>query len=153
VGGELRLNAVTLTVPKGWGRKQARSSFIQAEFMLRRAEGDDADGRLTVSEAGGSIEANIERWQGQFGGATDNSHQEVIDVNGIKVTLVDLSGDYLDQPGPFAPAVKRSGYRMVAGIIPVNGQLHFVKAVGPHKTIQAHAEAIRAFIRSVKQHK
>jgi hypothetical protein len=150
-GGEVRLAAITLTAPKAWPRKQPRSSFIQAEFELPRAKGDEADGRLTVTTAGGSIEANITRWKGQFNGAQDNAHEEQIEVGGIKATLVDLSGDFNDQPGPFAPAVKRSDYRMIAAIIPVNGQLHFVKGVGPKKTMAAHAEEIKTFIRSVKK--
>jgi hypothetical protein len=66
---------------------------------------------------------------------------------------VDLSGEFSDQAGPFAPAVKRPGYRMLAAIIPVEGELHFVKAVGPEKTIAAHAEKIKAFVRSVKRNK
>jgi hypothetical protein len=150
-GGEVRVDAITLTAPKAWPRKQPRSSFVQAEFMLPRAEGDKADGRLTVTTAGGSIEANINRWKGQFGGAQENAHEEQIEVGGLQVTFVDFSGDYNDQPGPFAPAVQRSGYRMLAAIIPVNGQLHFVKAVGPNKTVAAHAEEIKTFIRSVKR--
>jgi hypothetical protein len=150
LGGTVALGAITLTAPEGWARKQPRSSFILAEFELSRADGDNADGRLTVSTAGGSIEANIDRWKGQFSGAVDNPREEQLDVGGVTVTLVDLSGEFNDQAGPFAPAVKRSGYRMIAAIIPVAGQLHFVKATGPQKTIAAHAEEIKAFIRTIK---
>ena len=49
-----------------WTRKPAGSPFVAAEFCLPRADGDDADGRLTISTAGGSVEANIDRWKGQF---------------------------------------------------------------------------------------
>src|SRR5688572_28872688 len=47
-GGELRLEKLAFTVPEGWQRKQAASTFLLAEFALPRAEGDEADGRLTV---------------------------------------------------------------------------------------------------------
>jgi hypothetical protein len=150
-GGEVRLDAITLTAPSGWGRKRTESSFIEAEFMLPRAQGDDADGRLTISSAGGTVEANIDRWKGQFGGSPKNARQEQIDAGGVSVTLVDFSGDFNDQRGPFAPPVNRPGYRMIAAIIPVNGQLHFVKATGPQKTIEAHAEEFKAFVRSIKR--
>ncbi len=150
-GGEVRLQSLTLTAPKGWPRKPPQSSFIQAEYILPQVEEDSLDGRLTLSVAGGSIEANIDRWKDQFGGAPEKSHQEKMEVNGIPVTLVDFSGDFNDQRGPFAPAVKRSGYRMIGAVIPVGDQLHFVKAVGPKKTMETHAEKIKAFIRSAKK--
>jgi hypothetical protein len=37
---------------------------------------------------------------------------------------------------------------MLAAVIPVDGQLHFIKATGPEKTIASHADAIHQFIRS-----
>jgi hypothetical protein len=40
---------------------------------------------------------------------------------------------------------------MVAAIVPVDGQLHFIKATGPQKTIASHADEIRQFIRTVQR--
>jgi len=150
-GGEVRMDRLTLTAPKGWGRKTPQSTFIQAEFVLPRAEGESQDGRLTLSTAGGSVQANIDRWKDQFGGKPEKAHEEKIDVNGIAVTLVDFSGDFMDQKGPLAPGVKRSDFRMIGAIIPDGDQLHFVKAVGSKKTIESHAEKIKTFIRSAKR--
>jgi hypothetical protein len=39
---------------------------------------------------------------------------------------------------------------MIAAVIPVDGQLHFIKATGPQKTIASHADAIYQFIRSAR---
>jgi hypothetical protein len=146
----VRFGAIRLTAPEGWTRQPTQSSFTLAEFKLPRAKGDDKDGRLTVSVAGGSIQANIDRWKGQFSGALEKAEQKEIDANGIQITLVDFSGEFSDQRGPFVSGDKQTGYRMIAAIIPVNDQLHFVKAVGPEKTMEAHAEKIKTFIRSVK---
>jgi hypothetical protein len=174
-GGEVRIReaidneGLTLTAPKGWPRKRPPlGSFSRAEFALPHADGDEDDGRLTLSVAGagkGYVEANIERWRGEFGGTPQKSHQEKIEAHGISVTLVDFSGVF-EMPSPFAsgsdphhqgkalPAndpIKLSGYRMIAAVIPVGDQLYFVKAVGPEKTIEAHAEKIKAFIRSARK--
>ncbi len=146
---EVELGAITLQAPPGWTRKPAGSQFVLAEFLLPRTEGDDADGRLTISTAGGSVEANIDRWKGQFQQPTA-SNQDVVDIGGLKATIVDLSGDFNDQRGPFAPAERRTGYRMIAAVVPIDGQLHFIKATGPQKTIASHADAIQQFIRSAK---
>jgi hypothetical protein len=149
-GPEVKLGEITFTAPEGWQRKAPQSTFIQAEFALPKAEGDDADGRLTVSSAGGSIEANIERWKGQFT-KLENSHQEKFEVAGVAATLVHLSGEFNDQRGPFAPAVSRPDYQMIAAIIPLGEQPFFVKATGPQKTLEAHAEAIKQFVTSAKR--
>lgn len=148
--GRVVVEGITLSSPANWESKTPTSPIIAAEFLLPRAEGDDADGRLTISTAGGSVQANIDRWKGQFGPQPQETSQEEIDVAGLKVTVVDLSGDFNDQRGPFAPAVKRPGYRMIAAVIPSEGQLHFIKATGPQKTISANADAIHQFIRSAR---
>jgi hypothetical protein len=151
-GGEVKLDAITLTAPEGWGRKPPQSTFLLAEFVLPKAEGDDADGRLTVSTAGGSIEANVDRWKGQFKDLAD-SQEEKLEVDGVEVTVVDLSGEFQDQRGPFAPATSHPDYRMIAAIIPVEAQMHFIKATGPQATMKAHEEKIHEFVRSTKRNK
>jgi hypothetical protein len=149
-GPVVKLEGVSLTAPAAWSRKQPQSTFIQAEFSLPRAADDKLDARLTLSVAGGSIEANIDRWKDQFGGAPSKVTQETMTAGGLSITLVDFSGDFTDQRGPFAPAVKRADYRMIAGIIPAGGQLLFVKAVGPQKTMESHADGIQAFLATAK---
>jgi hypothetical protein len=151
--GKLSLDKLSFTVPEGWQSKPASSSFVLAEFVLSKAEGDDADGRLTVSVAGGTIEANIDRWRDQFGGKPEQASEEQKEINGLKVSLVDFAGEFNDQRGPFAPATKRAGYRMLAAVIPVDGELHFIKATGPRATIAAHADRFQQFIGSVERKK
>lgn len=150
IGGQVELDAITLTAPAGWQRKPPASPILAAEFVLPRSEGDDADGRLTVSMAGGSVEANIDRWKSQFQPQPEETSQTEVDVAGLTATVVDFSGDFNDRRGPFAPAVLRPDFRMIAAIIPVNGQLHFIKATGPAQTIADRAEELDQFIRSVQ---
>ena len=38
----------------------------------------------------------------------------------------------------------------MAAIIPVSGELHFVKSVGPAATMYKHADAFQAFIGSAR---
>lgn len=150
LGPVVKLEGVSLTAPEGWSRKQPQSTFVQAEFLLPRVAGDTLDARLTVSVAGGTIEANIDRWKDQFGGTPAKAQQEKMTANGLSITLVDFSGEFNDQRGPFAPKVQRADYRMIAGIIPAHDQLLFVKAVGPQKTMESHADSIRSFLTTAK---
>jgi hypothetical protein len=151
LGPDVTVGAIQLKGPDGWTRKQARSQFVAAEFALPKAEGDESDGRLTLSLAGGSVEENVKRWRGQFGGKPEKDSQQELDIAGFKVTVVDFIGTFADQPGPFAPAVERPGYRMLAAIVPVGGQLHFIKAYGPQKTMADQEDAFHAFLQTLQK--
>ena len=46
--------------------------------------------------------------------------------------------------------VERPGFRMLGAVIPVKGELYFVKAYGPEKTMAAQTEAFQAFLKTLK---
>ena len=148
-GGSLSLEA-----PEGFERVQPKSGMIEAEFAVP-SEGELPAGRMTVMGAGGSIEANIDRWCGQFtqpgGGDTkDKVTKKSFKVAGCSVTLVDITGTYLDQPGgPFAggPKIERPGYRMLAAIVetPAEGN-HYLKFYGPAATVERHAAGFQKMV-------
>ncbi len=137
-----------VTAPEAWTAVQPRSSMIQAEFALPKVDGDESDGRLTVMMAGGSIDANVERWRGQFAELEDKP-VEKLDASGKKVTLVDLSGTFNEQRGMMGPVTERPGYRMLAAIIEMPSGLLFVKGYGPAKTMAKHAGDFRAFVETL----
>ena len=39
---------------------------------------------------------------------------------------------------------------MMAAIVPSKGQLNFIKAYGPRKTMDSHKEAFREFVETIK---
>jgi len=146
--------AFTLEAPAGWERVQPKSRMVEVEFSVPAAQGE-APGRMTVMGAGGSIEANIERWRGQFtqpdGSDTrDKTTTKKLKVAGCEVTMVDIAGTFADMPGgPFAggQAVQRPGYRMLAAIVETPGQGNsFVKLTGPAATIAGQEDAFRKMI-------
>ena len=149
---EVYLGALRLTAPDDWIRRPPRSGFTLAEFSLPRSEGDAADGRLTVTLAGGTVEANAARWRQQFGGEPDEELQKELEVAGLRVTLVDFSGVYAAAHGMFAPVEQKSCSRMLGAIFPVGDQLGFIKLTGPRKTVADHADAFHTFVRSLESH-
>lgn len=147
IGGKYVLNS-----PAGWISKQPRSNIVEYEFEVPTAEGDEIPGRVTVMGAAGGIEANIDRWKGQF--KTPETGEVKADVKksevaGQEVHVVDISGTYLDKPGPFVPvpATERPNFRMLGAIISTKdaGQ-YFVKFYGPAKTVKANETAFRKMI-------
>jgi hypothetical protein len=147
-------DSLSLEAPDGFERVRPKSGLVETEFAIA-SEGDLPAGRMTVMGAGGSIEANIDRWCGQFaqpdGGDTkEKSTRKSLKVAGCTTTIVDIPGTYLDKPGgPFAggPTVQRPDYRMLAAIIetPTAGS-YFLKFYGPAATVEQHAAGFRKMI-------
>ena len=145
----------SLAAPEGWKRVQPKSSIVETEFAIP-SEGEGLQpGRMTVMGAGGSVQANVDRWYGQFAqpdGSDTKSKATAkkIKLAGCDVTIVDISGTYKDAPaGPFAggKAVDRPDYRMLAAIVetPDRGN-YFLKFYGPGKTVAKYADGFRAMV-------
>jgi len=141
---------LTMKAPADWVKKEPSVRIIEAELAIPAVEGDKEDGRCTIMGAGGSIQANIDRWVGQFANTTRNKLEKKR-IGGQEVHLVDLAGTYKDQRGPFAPAVTREGYRMLGAIIVTqNRGNYFVKFYGPQATVSANEKTFREMLDSLK---
>jgi hypothetical protein len=146
--------AFSLEAPSGWKRVAPKSGIVETEFAIP-SEGDLAAGRMTVMGAGGTVQANVDRWYGQFtqpdGSATkDKATSKTLKLAGCTVTLVDVAGTYKDMPGgPFAggQAVERPDYRMLAAIVETPGRgSYFLKFYGPGATVAKHADGFRKMV-------
>ena len=81
----------------------------------------------------------------------EKTFQDKSTVGDAEVIVVDISGTYKDQAGPFAPATERENYRMVSGIVSVkDGGDYFIKMYGPAKTVEAQSEAFKKMMKEVK---
>ena len=140
---------IELTAPATWKKVAPRVRIIEYEFSVPAVEGS-TPGRVTIMGAGGSVEANVKRWMSQFS-KTTKSNTTKEKIAGQEVHLVDVTGTFSDRRGPFAPAVKRDGYRMLAAIV-VTEKLgkYFVKFYGPADTVGGAAKAFRGMIDSLK---
>ncbi|MFM9059651.1 MAG: hypothetical protein ACKOSQ_11100 [Planctomycetaceae bacterium] len=146
--------AFSLEAPAGWERVQPKSNMVETEFAIPAAKGAAA-GRMTVMGAGGTIEANIERWYGQFsqpdGAATkDKAATKKLKLAGCDVTVVDIPGTFKDMPGgPFAggKAVERPEWRMLAAIVETPGRgNYFLKFTGPAATVAGESDGFRRMV-------
>lgn len=150
---------IQFTASGTWTNVPPRSRMLERELKITRVGTDTQDGRLTIMGAGGSIEANIMRWQGQFkqpdGSSTAaKTKTEKKTIAGQTVNLVDITGTYIDAPGgPFSgkPKVERQGYRMLAAIIQTEAKgNYFVKLYGPKATIDKNEKHFKSMIESLK---
>jgi len=140
-----------------WKSVKPKSRILEYEIQVPKVEGDETNGRLTIMGAGGSIDANIQRWEGQFsqpdGSATDAQTKEMT-VEEMKVTMVDIAGTFSQtMGGPFSGGkkVESPDQRMLAAIVqtPENGN-YFVKLVGPAATMKANEKEFEKMIKGLK---
>ena len=130
-----------------------------AQFALPHASGDASDGELVVyyfGGSGGTVEANIERWIGQMqqpDGKPSSAvaKREKRTINGMPVTLVDVSGTYVAEMTPGSGQLHNSpNFRLRAAVIETSNGPYFIKLTGPAKTIAAAEKQFEAFLSSVK---
>ena len=155
---ELKLASEKLIfmAPGAWAKVDPRSRILEAELKVAASEEGGQAGRITIMRAGGSIPANIQRWEGQFknpDGAVEAKTEDV-EVEGKPVHFVDISGTFQDSMGrPFAGGkkVSRENYCMSAAIIET-GDLgnYFFKFIGPKSVVESNAEAFKKMVRSMK---
>ena len=149
-GGRLRW-----TAPPEWVEEKPASSMRKAQYRLPRAAGDAEDAELAVfffEGSGGSVQANIERWIGQFrkadgtpaGDIARTTHKQ---SRGIPVTIVDVSGTYL-AGGMAMPGSKpeKPDFRMLAAVAEASSGPWFFKLAGPAKTVARWEPAFQLFL-------
>lgn len=143
---ERTVGGVRVTIPEGWEDVPLKSDMLLAEFKL---QGDAGPGRLTLSSAGGGVEANIARWRGQFvPGADDPAAVEnEITVDGKPAVVVELYGTFQDGFGGGGP---KPASAMLGAVLPTKASNFFIKLTGPRETINTHKEAFLNFVQSVK---
>jgi hypothetical protein len=146
------------TPPAGWKNEGARP-MRAATYNVAPAAGDQAGAECVVyffgEGQGGSVDANIERWKGQF--RTPDGKPAAAQIakrtsHGLTITTIDTSGEYSGMAGPAAreqPAV--SGYRLLGAIVEGPRGNVFVKFTGPAKTMAANQKQFEQLVASFQR--
>lgn len=155
------LLAATLAfiTPDGWQKQPVASSMRVAEFSLPRAAGDAEDAQLVLyyfGGSGGTVEANLQRWVGQMqqpdGKPLPSSaaKKETRRVNGLSLTLLDVSGTYVAEMAPGASERhNKPDFRLRAGVVETANGPYFIKLTGPAKTVAKWEHAFEQFVASL----
>jgi hypothetical protein len=152
--------ALKFDAPSDWKSTPVTSSMRKAQYTLPRASGDSEDGQLIVfyfgRDQGGTVELNIDRWKSMFSTpegqpvSGDKIKQATSQVNGMKVTKLDVTGRYADQMGRAdKPGPTGQDFRMLAAIVETPDGPWFFKATGPTATMALRAEAFDKFVQTV----
>lgn len=136
------------TAPQGWVSK--------GEAPMRAAQYTVGDAECVVyffgPGQGGSVEANIARWSGQFVGPDGKPAAAKVaksNVHGLPVTRMDISGTYTATGGAaITSQTPKAGNRMLAAIVEGPGGNLFIKFSGPAKSVAAQVAGFDALLAS-----
>lgn len=142
--------------PKGWRLQRSPSPMRLATYFLPNHAAGTATCALFYfgRGQGGSIQANLDRWVGQF--AKDPATQRTKKIekslyNGLSVHIVEISGPYSDGMGPMASASPRPNQRMLGAIVEAPEGPVFFKCVGPDASIQQARGGFSVLLQSVQR--
>ena len=146
---EVKIGAATLRFPAAWKKKNHPSRMRVGTFSIPAAEGDAEGGELAIFDfggGGGGIDANLQRWIGQFSGDKRTVKVTKGKTDGGEYYIADVAGTYNKSVGP--PILRKTkpapGYRMYAVILVLKGEgVYFLKLTGPDATVKAQAETFR----------
>jgi hypothetical protein len=103
---------------------------------------------LSVARAGGSVDANVQRWTAQFDGSpkVDRSDKQ---VHGLKVTVVRIGGTFVGGGMSSSAPENHDGWAMVAAIVESTGSPYFFKLIGPSDQVDHARAAFDALVNSI----
>ncbi|MFT5467919.1 MAG: hypothetical protein ACI8UO_003027 [Verrucomicrobiales bacterium] len=145
----VRLGKTRFVIPVGWrdaGPDRMRMRLVNLSF------GVGAEAECYVSQASGTVEANVNRWRGQMGLAALSAdevfalpRQSLMEKSAIRL---DIEGDFKGM-GPQTPV--KAGFRMI-GLILEQGENKstFVKLTGPKEVVAEHEARFKEFCDSLK---
>ncbi len=144
------------TAPPGWTSQEQRP-MRAATYAISPSSGDKAGAECVVyffgAGQGGTVDANVTRWKGQFSGGAPAVVAKRT-VRGLPITTVDVSGDYSGMGGPTASAPQTvPGYRLLGAIVEGPGGNVFIKFTGPVKTIAANQQKFDQLLASFQPDK
>jgi hypothetical protein len=134
--------------PTRWQLVPNTSTMRLATYRIPRAPGDASDAELSIIRAGGSAEANAERWVGQFDEAGQKTARRTTRGVGLaEVAIVEVRGTYSGGMGTGGSS--QPGWALIGAIVLTAGTPYFFKLTGPEKSVHAARSEFDALIGSL----
>ncbi len=150
--GEFKVAGMTFAGPKEFISIKPKSFMRKAQLKVGV---DAAEGEIVFfhfgPRGGGGVQANIDRWFGQFTEpkAEIKPRTEKVKAGKIPVTFVSAEGTFKAGP-PRGPVVEKPGYALLGAIIESKEGAIFAKFTGPKATVSAHTAAFKNMITGAK---
>lgn len=155
--GRVALGPFSMTVPAGWTEKPSTSSMRAAQFDLPAAAGGEAEVIVYhFGETGaGSVQANIDRWLGQFKQPDGKPSSEVAKVEkaqfaGQDASVVSVAGRYVAPATPGGEPQDKPDQALVAAIVPSPKGPYYFRLIGSKAAVAARESSFREALSSLK---
>lgn len=146
---------ITWLDPPSFKRVPPSNAMRKASYVVPRASGDSEDGELTVfyfgPGQGGSIDANVDRWVGQFGDAKPGDVRRADrEANGLRQHTVELDSGTFSSGMPGGSTKPKGNYGLVGGIVETPSGAYFFKLTGPTGTVKQAKPEFYKLLDSIK---
>lgn len=144
--------------PAQWERLPPTSPMRKATYRIPAAEGDTEPGELAVfyfgADQGGSVEANLQRWEKQFSGVEEKSvsRSERV-VNDLTQHLIEIpSGSYVDSMAAMrgGSSEPKANYGLLGAVVEAPTGKYFFKFTGPAKTLKDNRDKFYELLDSMR---
>jgi hypothetical protein len=134
--------------PARWQLVPNSNSMRLATYRIPHAPGDATDAELSITRAGGSPDANAQRWIGQFADdGTRTSKRSTRKVGLLEVSIVEVQGSYSGGMGK--EGASQTGWALLGAIVPTGATPYFLKLTGPAKSVLAARSEFDALVGSL----
>ena len=154
--GRSGLGPFSLSVPADWKIKPTASAMRAAEFELPASGGQAEVIVYYFGESGaGSVQANIDRWVGQFTQADGSPSKDAAQVEkatfaGQEASIISVSGHYAARAMPGGEAVDKPDQTLMAAIVPSPKGPYYFRLIGDRAAVAAQSGKFRELLDSLK---
>jgi hypothetical protein len=156
VGKPVRLLNLESSVGADWEEQQPTSTMRLLQYGIPGAGGSGAATFVVYHFGlgqGGSIEANVERWQSQFSTADGGPVEPVVTTfkaGELPVTVVELKGSYARSLGMGQRVDAQPDQTLLAAVVETGQGNLFAQMHGPSAAVAVQRAAFEAFLRGLK---
>jgi hypothetical protein len=147
--GKVVVEELTFATPAPWKSAENASAMRKATLTIEAAGAEkpmEAVFYYFGGGQGGDVDANIQRWVGQFQSAPEMKREDV-EVGGVKVTLVKATGTYMDG-AMFGEKTAKENWALLGAIVPGKEAPVFIKLTGPKDAAMSIYDAFKAMATS-----
>jgi hypothetical protein len=142
------VGGLTFSRPADWAWVPVSTPMRKAQLKVpgeKPAEGADITFFYFGAGGGGDVQANAQRWTGQFHGPEGAAKIEEEKVAGLKVTIVTTEGTF-SSGMPSGPVTPLENYALLGAIIEDKEGNVFVKMTGPSALVKESRKKFMAFV-------
>jgi hypothetical protein len=136
-------------VPAKWTVLPNASSMRLATYRIPSAGAATDDAELTVVRAGGSTDANLQRWVDQFTDAEPAKRSKQM-AGGLAVSLLEVNGTFMSAGmGQQKAAQPRRDWMLLGAVVETIQGAYFFKLTGPRASVRAAHSDFDALVKSI----